>query len=241
MNLPPHLQKNPNFNYANNPYASNIQNMINQNLQINSSSGLAPGLSGYNVQSKRLEDTNSLKKEKKRARVHLKEKKKLKNLRKAGGEMWCDPTLEEWPENDFRMFCGDLGNEVTDEILANAFRKYPSFQKARVLRDKRTGKTKGYGFISFKESEDYIKAMREMNGKYVGNRPIRLKRSTWKDRNIGNSKSKLEHVKFKKNKQKIRKNLINNNMNGMNNGAATMFNNGQNFQQGGQTYTYYKR
>lgn len=45
----------------------------------------------------------------------------------------------------FRVFCGDLGNEVTDEVLASAFRKYKSFDKARVVRDKRTGKTKGYG------------------------------------------------------------------------------------------------
>ena len=62
------------------------------------------------------------------------------------------------------MFCGDLGNEVSDEALARAFQKYPSLVKARVIRDKRTGKTKGYGFVSFKSSEDFIKAMREMNG-----------------------------------------------------------------------------
>lgn len=35
--------------------------------------------------------------------------------------------------DDFRLFCGDLGNDVTDEVLANAFRhKYPSFAKAKV-------------------------------------------------------------------------------------------------------------
>ena len=51
--------------------------------------------------------------------------------------------LDEWPENDYRIFCGDLGNEVTDDLLSSAFRGYPSFQKAKVIRDKRTGKTKG--------------------------------------------------------------------------------------------------
>ncbi len=45
--------------------------------------------------------------------------------------------------NAYRIFCGDLGNEVTDEILATAFRKYSSFLKARVIRDKRTGKSRG--------------------------------------------------------------------------------------------------
>jgi RNA recognition motif-containing protein len=48
--------------------------------------------------------------------------------------------------------------------LTRAFQKYPSFQKAKVIRDKRTSKTKGYGFVSFKDSSDFIKAMREMDG-----------------------------------------------------------------------------
>uniref|UniRef100_A0A8C2SPS1 RRM domain-containing protein n=1 Tax=Coturnix japonica TaxID=93934 RepID=A0A8C2SPS1_COTJA len=66
--------------------------------------------------------------------------------------------------DDFRIFCGDLGNEVNDDILARAFGRYPSFLKAKVIRDKRTGKTKGYGFVSFKDPNDYVRAMREMNG-----------------------------------------------------------------------------
>lgn len=66
--------------------------------------------------------------------------------------------------DDFRIFCGDLGNEVNDDILTRAFSRYPSFLKAKVIRDKRTGKTKGYGFVSFKDPNDYVRAMREMNG-----------------------------------------------------------------------------
>ncbi len=56
---------------------------------------------------------------------------------------------------------------MNDESLARAFQKYGSFQKAKVVRDKRTGKTKGYGFVSFKSSEDFIKAMREMDGNFL--------------------------------------------------------------------------
>lgn len=67
--------------------------------------------------------------------------------------------------DDFRVFCGDLGNEVTDEILTRTFVKYPSLLKAKVVRDKKTNKSKGYGFLSFKDPNDFAKAMREMNGK----------------------------------------------------------------------------
>merc|ERR1712203_534532 len=110
-------------------------------------------------------------------------------LRKASGKIWRDPTLDDWPKEDYRLFCGDLGNEVTDDLLANAFRKYSSFQKAKVIRDKRTGKTKGYGFVSFSAPEDMVAALRDVNGRYVGNRPVRLKKSSWKDKSIDSEKN----------------------------------------------------
>lgn len=68
---------------------------------------------------------------------------------------------------DFRLFCGDLGNDVTDELLTRIFSRYPSFVKARVVRDKRTNKTKGFGFLSFKDPQDFIKASKEMNGELI--------------------------------------------------------------------------
>ncbi|KAI8822413.1 uncharacterized protein EV422DRAFT_577509 [Fimicolochytrium jonesii] len=111
-------------------------------------------------------------------------KKRKTILRAAGGEAWEDQTLLEWDANDFRLFCGDLGNEVTDDLLLKAFAKYPSVLRARVVRDYKSNKSKGYGFVSFKDPNDFVKAMKEMNGKYVGNRPIKLRKSTWSERNI---------------------------------------------------------
>ncbi|XP_011315494.1 RNA-binding protein 42 [Fopius arisanus] len=111
-------------------------------------------------------------------------KKNKKIIRMAGGQTWEDQSLLEWDDDDFRIFCGDLGNDVTDEMLVRVFGKYPSFQKAKVVRDKRTNKTKGFGFVSFKDPQDFIKAMKEMNGRYVGSRPIKLRKSSWKQRNL---------------------------------------------------------
>ncbi|KAJ3151860.1 hypothetical protein HDU86_005992 [Geranomyces michiganensis] len=105
-------------------------------------------------------------------------------LRTAGGEAWEDPTLAEWDSKDYRLFCGDLGNEVTDELLLKAFAKYPSVLRARVVRNSRSNKSKGYGFVSFKDPSEFTAAMREMNGKYVGNRPIKLRKSTWAERTV---------------------------------------------------------
>ena len=75
------------------------------------------------------------------------------------------PPVLNFLSDDYRIFCGDLGNDVTDEVLARVFGKFPSFQKAKVIRDARSNKTKGFGFVSFKDPADFTKAMREMNGK----------------------------------------------------------------------------
>ncbi|XP_063705118.1 RNA-binding protein 42 [Culicoides brevitarsis] len=116
--------------------------------------------------------------------------KDRKTVRVAGGQTWEDHSLSDWPDDDFRIFCGDLGNDVNDELLTRTFNKYPSFQRAKVIRDKRTSKSKGYGFVSFKDPQDFIKAMKEMDGRYVGSRPIKLRKSTWRNRSIDVVKKK---------------------------------------------------
>ena len=75
-------------------------------------------------------------------------------LRSDGRQTYEDQTLLEWDPCElccrrwvgklmilslvawFRLFVGDLSNDVSDDVLANAFNKYPSFQKARVIRDR---------------------------------------------------------------------------------------------------------
>lgn len=97
--------------------------------------------------------------------------------RSGGGSTWTDSTLLEWDPAHFRIFVGNLAGEVTDESLLKAFSQYPSVQKARVIRDKRTTKSKGYGFVSFADGDDYFRAAREQNGKYIGSHPIIVKKA----------------------------------------------------------------
>lgn len=84
---------------------------------------------------------------------------------------------ENWNPKHFRLFVGNLGPEATDEMLQSAFSRYESVSKVNVPVDPRTNKNKGYGFVAFAKSEDYLKAFREMNGQYVGQRPVQLKRA----------------------------------------------------------------
>jgi RNA recognition motif-containing protein len=65
----------------------------------------------------------------------------------------------EWDPKHFRLFIGDLGNDVNDEDLVKAFgpdKGWKSFVKAKVIRDKVTGKTRGYGFVSYSDPEDFM-------------------------------------------------------------------------------------
>ncbi|KAL8999216.1 MAG: hypothetical protein Q9169_001881 [Polycauliona sp. 2 TL-2023] len=99
-------------------------------------------------------------------------------IRSGGGQTWQDPSLLEWDPAHFRLFVGNLAGEVTDESLLKAFAKFPSVQKARVVRDKRTTKSKGYGFVSFADGDEYFRAARDMQGKYIGSHPVLLRKST---------------------------------------------------------------
>lgn len=82
----------------------------------------------------------------------------------------------KWDPKHFRLFVGNLGPDATDDVLAAAFSAYPTISKAHVAVDK-SGTSKGYGFVAFSSADDYLKAFREMNGKYVGQRPVQLKRA----------------------------------------------------------------
>ena len=99
-------------------------------------------------------------------------------VRSGGGKTWQDPSLLEWDPAHFRLFVGNLAGEVTDDSLLKAFAAYPSVQKARVIRDKRTTKSKGFGFVSFGDGDEYFRAARDMQNKYIGSHPVQLRKST---------------------------------------------------------------
>jgi hypothetical protein len=98
-------------------------------------------------------------------------------VRAGGGKTWTDDSLLEWDPSHLRLFIGNLAGEVTDDSLHKAFSKYTSIVKTKVIRDRRTTKSKGYGFVSFKEADDYLKAFKEMQGKYIGSHPVLIKKS----------------------------------------------------------------
>ncbi|XP_010448184.1 PREDICTED: polyadenylate-binding protein RBP45C-like [Camelina sativa] len=78
----------------------------------------------------------------------------------------------EGPEHT--VFVGDLAPDVTDLMLTETFKAvYSSVKGAKVVTDRTTGRSKGYGFVRFGDESEQIRAMTEMNGQYCSSRPMR--------------------------------------------------------------------
>ncbi|XVF27854.1 hypothetical protein REPUB_Repub14bG0145100 [Reevesia pubescens] len=77
--------------------------------------------------------------------------------------------------HDFTIFVGDLAADVTDYMLQETFRaRFPSVKGAKVVIDRLTGRSKGYGFVRFGDETEHNRAMTEMNGYFCSTRPMRI-------------------------------------------------------------------
>eukprot|EP01100_Stratorugosa_tubuloviscum_P012397 TRINITY_DN587_c0_g4_i1.p1 TRINITY_DN587_c0_g4~~TRINITY_DN587_c0_g4_i1.p1 ORF type:complete len:441 (+),score=210.74 TRINITY_DN587_c0_g4_i1:95-1417(+) len=87
---------------------------------------------------------------------------------------WAHATMQrEDTSTHQHIFVGDLAPEVDDKILLQSFTKFGSCSDARVIVDGATGRSRGYGFVSFRKREDAERAIYEMNGEKLLNRPMR--------------------------------------------------------------------
>ncbi|KAF9739761.1 RNA recognition domain-containing protein [Paraphaeosphaeria minitans] len=82
-------------------------------------------------------------------------------------------TAKEDTSNHFHIFVGDLSNEVNDEVLLQAFSTFGPVSEARVMWDMKTGRSRGYGFVAFRDRADAERALSSMDGEWLGSRAIR--------------------------------------------------------------------
>ncbi|KPL93610.1 nucleolysin TIAR-like protein [Sarcoptes scabiei] len=84
------------------------------------------------------------------------------------------------------IFVGDLSSEIETQQLRDAFSVFGDISDCRVVRDSSTLKSKGYGFVSFVKKRDAENAIANMNGQWLGHRPIRTNWATRKMQNARN-------------------------------------------------------
>ena len=73
-----------------------------------------------------------------------------------------------------KLFVGNLPYSMTDEDLERAFAEYGSVESAVVIRDRETGRSRGFGFVEMASSEEAEAAQKALDGSDVDGRPLRV-------------------------------------------------------------------
>jgi cold-inducible RNA-binding protein len=71
-----------------------------------------------------------------------------------------------------RLFVGSLSYSVNDDQLKEAFEAFGTVVSAKVIMDRDTGRSKGFGFVEMGSDEEAQAAVKGMDGKDVGGRAV---------------------------------------------------------------------
>jgi RNA recognition motif-containing protein len=70
------------------------------------------------------------------------------------------------------IYIGNLDFGVDENDLRNIFEKYGSVSDVKIITDKYSGRSKGFGFVVIENNSEANKAISELNGATLGNRAI---------------------------------------------------------------------
>jgi RNA recognition motif-containing protein len=73
-----------------------------------------------------------------------------------------------------KVYVGNLPFSVDDNQLKEMFAQYGEISEAVVIKDKFSGRSKGFGFVTFSSAESAEKAIAEMNGKDMQGRALKV-------------------------------------------------------------------
>ncbi|KAL7096504.1 hypothetical protein ACP275_10G083600 [Erythranthe tilingii] len=77
-------------------------------------------------------------------------------------------------DSPYKIYAGNLSWNLTSQILRDTFSQQPGFLSAKVIYDRDSGRSRGFGFITFSSAEDVQSAMDTLNGLELEGRPLRL-------------------------------------------------------------------
>ena len=72
------------------------------------------------------------------------------------------------------IYVGNLSYRVDDEGLKSLFEKYGEVKSAKVITDRDTGRSKGFGFVEMMTDVSGGQAIEELNGNDFEGRPLRV-------------------------------------------------------------------
>ena len=84
-----------------------------------------------------------------------------------------------------KLYVGGLPYSVTEGRLEEIFAEYGSVQSARVISDKFTGQSRGFGFVEMNSSEEAQKAIDALNGSQLDGRTLVVNEARPQERRPG--------------------------------------------------------
>ncbi|KAJ3053272.1 hypothetical protein HK097_004664 [Rhizophlyctis rosea] len=87
------------------------------------------------------------------------------------------------------VFVGNLSWSARHDDLRRLFEAYGPLESVRLMTERETGRSRGFGFVTFAEDTNADKAMQELDGKDFHGRPLRVNESTSDRRTENNSGS----------------------------------------------------
>ena len=72
------------------------------------------------------------------------------------------------------IYVGNLPWSVSDQELADAFKEYGRVDRASVIVERPSGRSKGFGFVTMNDSTEANKAIDALNGAEMGGRPLKV-------------------------------------------------------------------
>lgn len=72
------------------------------------------------------------------------------------------------------IYVGNIAYELSEDELREAFSSYGEVESARIITDRFTGRSKGFGFVEMADDEQAQKAIDEMNGRELSGRALRV-------------------------------------------------------------------
>jgi RNA recognition motif-containing protein len=73
-----------------------------------------------------------------------------------------------------KLYVGNLPFSTTEEELREIFEQHGPTVSVRVITDRETGRSRGFGFVEFEEEANAEKALQALNGMDVGGRSLRV-------------------------------------------------------------------
>jgi RNA recognition motif-containing protein len=70
------------------------------------------------------------------------------------------------------IYVGNLSYDATDETIKQAFESFGEVTSARVIKDKYTGQSRGFGFVEMSEQSQAQTAIKSLNGKELQGKAI---------------------------------------------------------------------